>query len=545
MEVAPYLSVVATARNDDHGGNLLGRMQAFVSGWIAQSNRYRLSSELIIVEWNPTPDRPRLREALQWPEQRTYCDVRLLEVSPELHRRYRHGDALPLYQMIAKNAGIRRARGRFILATNIDILFSDELVAFLAERRLECGRMYRIDRHDVDAGVPDGTIESQLEYCRNHLLRINTREGTFPVSRDVLKAPRADITVSESGIRFGGGWYPPEQHTGSGLFRWARHEAEIYLNPPPRQKPDRDVFLSIDLEPGPGMAQQPLSLELLENGIALGSARMERRSKLRIAFPAATTEQKLLFRVHGGGHVLDQDPRVLNFRVFSCQWGSGREMKGLSGRGRRWKIEPMGLWRRALNFRNDLGILAERLIEDGPIATFTVAVSAPMKRAAAAYIRLARLTGMPPLALRIPTATAESSWPQDAGHPPLLHTNACGDFTLLSREDWFALRAYPEFDVFSMNLDSVFCFAAHFGGAPEEMLEEPMRIYHIEHGTGSGWTPEGEMLLYERLKQKGLPWLTSQEVMGWAAHMWRLNSPMIFNRDNWGLADHSLAETHP
>ena len=26
----PYLSLVVTARNDDHGGNLLGRMQAFV-----------------------------------------------------------------------------------------------------------------------------------------------------------------------------------------------------------------------------------------------------------------------------------------------------------------------------------------------------------------------------------------------------------------------------------------------------------------------------------------------------------------------------------
>jgi len=30
----PYLSVVVTARNDDHGGNLLSRMQAFVmAGW--------------------------------------------------------------------------------------------------------------------------------------------------------------------------------------------------------------------------------------------------------------------------------------------------------------------------------------------------------------------------------------------------------------------------------------------------------------------------------------------------------------------------------
>ena len=54
---APYLSVVATARNDDHGGNLLRRMQIFVDAWINQSKRHQLSSELILVEWNPPQDR--------------------------------------------------------------------------------------------------------------------------------------------------------------------------------------------------------------------------------------------------------------------------------------------------------------------------------------------------------------------------------------------------------------------------------------------------------------------------------------------------------
>ncbi len=81
--------------------------------------------------------------------------------------------------MMAKNAGIRRARGRFVLATNIDIIFSDELVGFLAERKLEPRRMYRIDRHDVMSDVPIDGIDEQLAYCRthHHLIRINAREG--------------------------------------------------------------------------------------------------------------------------------------------------------------------------------------------------------------------------------------------------------------------------------------------------------------------------------------------------------------------------------
>jgi hypothetical protein len=123
-----------------------------------------------------------------------------------------------------------------------------------------------------------------------------------------------------------------------------------------------------------------------------------------------------------------------------------------------------------------------------------------------------------------------------------LHTNACGDFTLLAREHWFDLRGYPEFDLFSMNLDSVFCYAAHHGGAQEVILEDPIRIYHIEHATGSGFTPEGQEKLFRRVAAKGLSWLDYHDVVGWAVQMRRLQSPMIFNLQDWGLAKFDLAE---
>jgi hypothetical protein len=124
----------------------------------------------------------------------------------------------------------------------------------------------------------------------------------------------------------------------------------------------------------------------------------------------------------------------------------------------------------------------------------------------------------------------------------LLHTNGCGDFTLLSREAWFDLRGYPEFDAFSMNIDSVFCWAAHHAGFREEMLEEPMRIYHIEHGAGSGWTPEGESKLYERIARKKIPWLEYPSVISWARDMNRFNAPLVFNLGNWGLAKDEFEE---
>ena len=64
----PYLSVVVTSRNDDHGASLLRRMQTFVNAFIGQCQRHHLEAELVLVEWNPPPDRPRFINALQWPE---------------------------------------------------------------------------------------------------------------------------------------------------------------------------------------------------------------------------------------------------------------------------------------------------------------------------------------------------------------------------------------------------------------------------------------------------------------------------------------------
>ena len=126
--------------------------------------------------------------------------------------------------------------------------------------------------------------------------------------------------------------------------------------------------------------------------------------------------------------------------------------------------------------------------------------------------------------------------------PLLLHTNGCGDFTLMARERWFDLRGYPEFDLYSMHIDSVFCYAAHTAGVREEILREPMRIYHIEHG--SGWTPEGQAELFSRLTAKGVSFLEYSGVVAWIYQMRRFKSPMIFNPGNWGLADFDLPETH-
>jgi len=763
----PYLSVVVTARNDDHGGNLLDRMQAFASGWISQAKRHGISSELIFVEWNPPADRPRLAEALHWPSDLGPCEVRFIEVPPELHARFQHAEALPLYQMIAKNVGIRRARGEYVLATNIDILFSNELACFFAGRRLQHGRMYRIDRYDAMNGVPaDASIEDQLEYCKTHLIRVNVREGTYNVAPDgspILNAD--DIAESGSGLLFGKGWLPVERYTASEPFRWAGEFAELLLKAPPAGA----SALVVELEPGPGTGSAPLDLEVIAEGYrVLAHVQVGRRSRLRLPLPEPLP-RRVWFRVHQGGLPAEHDPRVLNFRAFRIEWetsgrGGGASVEAVGGRNvlvaawfalqhlidrlakggrlvkltvpvsprmqRRLKmyIEYRGFvgmlrhsvshFRRRMSFQaaagpgedifpagtglspgagwqpledyrgetfrraqngaevvvspsgadsDELALQVEPVAQDSPAVELRLLDSqgtavdtqrctglsfvrfrvrralgttqvfrlglpeAGLKIFWCGWTREARneertafisqpwgagwcwdpetngmiASGSAELVVRAPAGPKHAlfidleadspvsfeirdssgkslaagrashravhrldtdlepgrthvlafltpgtiraygcDWKEEpAAHATFIHTNACGDFTLLARDQWFDLRGYPEFDLFSMNLDSIFCVAAHHGGAREEVLQDPMRIYHIEHGAGSGWTPEGQAKLFERIRARGLSFVDNEEVLVWASQMNRLHSPMIFNHETWGLADHKLHET--
>jgi len=684
-ELTPYLSVVVTARNDDHGGNLLRRMQTFVNAWIGQSKRCGLCSELIVVEWNPPPDRASLREALTWPPEMGACTVRFIEVPAEVHRRYRHAEALPLYQMIAKNVGIRRARAPFVLATNIDILFSEELVRYFAEHLLSEGRMYRIDRYDVASDVPvEDLTDEQLAYCRAHMLRVNAREGTYKLTPGGQRAlENQDIARPDSGVVFGKGWFPVERPSHDEVFRWVADVAELLVRTPTNPPP----ALSFEIEAGPGVGQQPFRLQLLEGESedVRAEADLEERARVTVHFPhAPPSVVRLRFRVIGGGRPVENDPRILNFRVFECSWGSPSE----SGKERAYRLESGppsrrlrstasslasklvrgylfqlqaggNVWRAGtaavrhhfrrvksrirLRGRGDifdpgsgiwLGIqwhplehvLGETfrwvhkdaqlivntpkgvsrgnlvvVVEPGPGVGYqpfellvrgedgrtvacarvedlqVVEMTLPIEEGKTQVFRLTLEGGDLPSEHDARIMNFRLFWcgwsntsttvvspvdarPEKDGPAPLgdsgaelqgsaratpvfLHTNGCGDFTLMAKEHWFDLRGYPEFDLFSMNLDSVLCYAAYHAGFLEHVLEDPMRIYHIEHQTGSGWTPEGQSQLFARLAAKGLEFVDYQEVTSWAAQMRRLNSPMIFNRRNWGLADLELRET--
>jgi hypothetical protein len=576
---APYISVVVAARNDDHGGNMIGRMQAFIDSWISQSSRYALSSEIIVVEWNPPADRARLRNELRWPEDMGPCEVRFIEVSREIHDRLPNAATIPLHQMIAKNAGIRRARGQFVLATNLDIIFSAELMQFLGERRLERGKMYRMDRTDVASNIPAGaTVDELLAFCKSHMRRIFAREGVMQLSgngRRVLEDE--DIVEPGEGIWFGSGWHAIEK-SDRRPYRWAEPEAEIVFERPPEAAPR----LLMDAEVGPSAGGWPLVVEVVSpSGRVLTSAKVDGTCKLRLHIPDHLSSGTLRLRLQGRKLPLARTPRFLMLRVFGLKWEVlPKWLAGVSlVRGTQSAREATALVRSAESRTVQVAI---RPGPDSGLETVEVNLTDPAGNVVFhAGDRLPAVSGnqdeaeyllslnlgfklsggpaggecasdidwllevldtKPPVDWTLyPQAPAAGA--AHIAHAAFLHISACGDFTLLSREDWFALRAYAEFPIWPMNIDLLFCYAAHHAGIGEVVLREPMRVYHIEHLSAAGWSPEGEEERAARIEAKGVTEIQFATATEWIDRMRRFNAPMIFTLKDWGLAGMALPET--
>jgi hypothetical protein len=304
-------------------------MQLFLDGLFTQSEHFCVQTELIIVEWNPPADQLLLADALRWPTAHEHCQIRIITVPKAIHDQYNYAERLPLFQMIAKNVGLRRAAGEFILVTNIDILLSDELFAFIASDQLKPGHIYRVDRLDVDQSISSSlSHEERLDYCRNNIVRINDRYKS--------------------------------------LFIKTGETSPIY--------------------------------------------------------PEETRE------------------------YFSMRFG--------------------------------------------------------------------RITA--------------------------LHTNACGDFQLMSKEDWFKVRGYAELEYYSLHLDSVLEINAHYEGANEYCLEPPLAAYHIEHE--SGWKPETRG--FEAFKEKfsQIKRMSNDELFYINRLHTARKSAFILNNEHWGMAEIDLPE---
>ena len=177
---APYISIVVASRNDNHGGDMLKRMRIFVNGLIHQCNKYKLPCELIFVEWNPPENSKPLKDVLPKSDSK-FLDIRYIVVPQRVHSQLNNSERLPLFQMIAKNIGIRKSNAKFVLCTNVDLLFSDRLFERLSKQDLEVSKVYRANRCDVPNTLNENEkVSDQLRYCENNILKRLGKSNRYP-----------------------------------------------------------------------------------------------------------------------------------------------------------------------------------------------------------------------------------------------------------------------------------------------------------------------------------------------------------------------------
>jgi hypothetical protein len=615
----PYLSVVVASRNDTHGGDPLARLHALINSFSAQCQRFGLSAEIVVVEWNPPADRHRLKDVVRLPPASPLV-VRFIEVPRSLHDTIQIAERLPLFQMMAKNVGIRRAAGEFVLSTNIDIVCSNELVRFIAERRLERGRIYRVDRHDIQSSFPvEAPLDVQMAYCAGQQLRVHAREGTYSVRPDGQPTFDDDVADGRS-VAIGDGWHVREGSTESGWYRWAGDCAHLLVE----SRAQSGAVLELELESNPYSDSSWCEVELCDNGVPMvrrrigpeimrvclaldeGSdihdveVRVVDREDDRLSLPLYERRLDLAFRLrrarlrelnlavarsheyrtHGPFRAPADGLYHWLVSLPSTAAGSTALLDDVNGERLQAEISEI------IGQRVHLRLVSAQLRKGQLVwlggAQGRVSGSAPMEsigvagttallsvllrrlgRAVRSVQRRARMALMPglkdALARFDPTPVASPTLTCDeragtttelrairdflrAFRPPPLHQNACGDFQLMAREHWIALRGFAEFSSYSMSLDGLMSAAADSVGLVETVLEAPACIYHIEHERGSGWTPEGESHLRRRLAERGVTWIDHRTVHIWSAYMAWLKRPMIFNGPDWGFGTVVLRE---
>lgn len=200
-----FLSIVMVARNDDYGGHFIERLNFSLSNLVNKISEKSFRTEVIIIEWNPPNDRPNLKSVINVKSTRK-CSIRIIIVNPKIHRSLPSFEDKPVIEFVAKNTGIRRAHGKYILCTTPDILFSPEILSLIEPKYLESNSFYRTVRYDVKKPRDQSIkLKEVIDYCRKNVTDVFDENHTehktiakiFPtligVYRNILSNKRKKI----------------------------------------------------------------------------------------------------------------------------------------------------------------------------------------------------------------------------------------------------------------------------------------------------------------------------------------------------------------
>lgn len=145
-------SIVTVNRNDDYRMNNIQRMVDFFDSVLMAFSNY--DTELICVDWNIIPGKIKLCEEKKLKKY----PVRWINVPNDLHNKYTNKPYMDVLEWYAKNVGIRRSSGEWVLVTNSDIIFKDPF----PNKALDEKCIYLATRIDTEKSSPKVRKEASI-----------------------------------------------------------------------------------------------------------------------------------------------------------------------------------------------------------------------------------------------------------------------------------------------------------------------------------------------------------------------------------------------
>jgi len=252
MKRDPYLSIVVVGRNDDYGIGFLERFQIFSDNQFFLWNRFGLEAELVVVEWNPPAGKPYINDVMRWPKTFKTGSIRIIRVPPEVHRKLPNSERQQFFEYIGKNVGVRRARGQYVLCSNPDLLYSEELVRFFASHSLHENEFYRVDRCDMPQRSisPGVSPDEQLRIADKSYRYIHNNYGAMFIRGENLLGPRnmrRVLTYLKNKIEFSP-FPPPYMNAAGDFFLMQRDKWHFFGGYPELDHyayPDALVFMAL------------------------------------------------------------------------------------------------------------------------------------------------------------------------------------------------------------------------------------------------------------------------------------------------------------
>ncbi len=220
------MTIVMVTRVDQYGGEESFERMQNVFDFLDFNLRsvVKVALELIIVEYNAIPGAARLSDVVSFPE--FVHSLRVIQVPSKIHKAFcaKHqvseASVVPVLEFVAKNIGIRRARGKFVLPMAMDTILSSDWWKFVANdglSKLDETKLYRMFRADLGQRLPKGMnlrlVEKELP---NWVYKIwgTTHGDEFHIFEGDLKKALDAKFMSKAADQFRKGLAPLQEACG-------------------------------------------------------------------------------------------------------------------------------------------------------------------------------------------------------------------------------------------------------------------------------------------------------------------------------------------